>query len=67
MSSSLAVARWYTRAKNTHLYNSLAQPTKEISIPKPKHQHGGASTTALITTFLIFIIKLPSYIERYSR
>jgi hypothetical protein len=81
MPSSLTVARWCIR---THMHNSLAQQTKEISLRKTQQRYRGNGknlfwnnsifeifcvlvSAALITTILLFVIKLPSYIERYSR
>ncbi|CAF2393824.1 unnamed protein product [Rotaria sp. Silwood2] len=67
MSTSLTVARWYLRTKNFQVYNSLSRQTKQTSLSSTQQKYSGNLPTALITTLLIFIIKLPSYIERYSR
>ncbi len=41
MYSSLTTARWYTRTKNSQLCNSLAQQTKEISLPNTRRLYRG--------------------------
>ncbi|CAF0765474.1 unnamed protein product [Rotaria sp. Silwood1] len=67
MSTSLTAARWYIKTRNSQVCNSLSQQTKGISLPNPQQRYRGNLPTALITTLLIFMIKLPYYIERYSR
>ncbi|CAF1065795.1 unnamed protein product [Adineta steineri] len=68
MPSSLIIPRWYTTTtKITPLYNSLAQQSKEISLQNSKRRYRGTLPTAIITTVILFLIKLPSYYERYSR
>ncbi|CAF0751495.1 unnamed protein product [Rotaria sordida] len=67
MSTSLTAVRWYIRTKNFQVCNNLSNQTKEISLSNTQRQCRGNIPIALIATLLIFTIKLPYYIKRYSR
>ncbi|CAF1155617.1 unnamed protein product [Adineta ricciae] len=66
MPSSLMVSRLYTKTRIPPFAHVLVQQTKELAIPNQRRHYRGTLPTALITTLLLFMIKLPSYVKRYS-
>ncbi|CAF1938678.1 unnamed protein product [Rotaria magnacalcarata] len=60
------LARWYIRTKNVQTSNVLLKHSKVTYLFNRTQKYQRNLPTAWIATLLIFIIKLPYYIKRYS-